>query len=133
MTSIFEPMTGRDLGHVTTWDFPIFLLKRGYLIVKFMVCFDLRTSRSYITAHIPAKSAQWNPGIHLGRGPADVTRPASFYTVQSALLSFGRNNAQLCKRWFEVKAVSKLRYAELLQAVSCGHNNLNNLKNLQIF
>ena len=50
-------MRGRDLGHVTTWDFTIFLLKRGYLIVKSMVFFDLRISRSYITAHKPAELA----------------------------------------------------------------------------
>ena len=27
MTRWFEPMTGREVGHVTTWDFVIFLLK----------------------------------------------------------------------------------------------------------
>ena len=99
MTRWFEPMTGRDLSHVTTWDFLIFLLKQGYLIDKFMVFFDLRTSRLNITAINQPNRPKRIPGIHLGRGPADVTkvehyagRAASFYTDQSKFV----RNAQLC-------------------------------------
>ena len=124
MTSLFEPMTGRDLGHVTTWDFLIFLLKRGYLIVKFMVFFDLRTSRSYITAHRPAQSAQINSGYSFG--PRDVTKVEHYDRRASTQLrrNFERN-AQLY-RWskrpdlvaisacpadrFKVKAVPKLKH-----------------------
>ena len=69
MTRRFEPMRGLEIGHVTNRDFLIFLLKLGYLIAIFMVFFDLRISRSYITARIPAQSAQMNSEYSFGPRP----------------------------------------------------------------
>ena len=76
-------MTGRDLGHVITWDFLIFLLKRGYLIKlrkiswiyhkildiffdNFMIFFDTRDQPIIYYCHKPAQSAQMNSEYSFG-------------------------------------------------------------------
>ena len=108
MTRYFEPMTGREAGHVTTWDFQIFLLKWGYLIAKFMVFFNPRTSRSYTTAHIPAELA-----LSLILISWIVTsRPATLAKFSWAVYLVAISACPADK--FKLKAVSKLKHSTRL-------------------
>ena len=111
-------MTGRDLGHVITWDFLIFLLKDGYLIDKFMVFSDLRISRSYITARIPAQSARINiPNCDvttsdIGKAEHSARRVSTEpFLVLSSNTSKRRSQLAPLTSTFKVKAVPKLKHA----------------------
>ena len=94
-----------------------------------MVFFDLRTSRSYITAHRPAESAQMKSGYSFG--PRDVTKVEHYARRVSAKLSrdFGRRNAQatLKQRWLlwskDCPKVKTCRFGKV-QLFWEGHKNL---------
>ena len=120
MTRWFEPITGRDLGHVTTWDFVIFLLKWDIWLLNSWY-FSISGPADHTLLPIYQPIGPMKSGYSFGPRTSWCHTPGEFLhssVETSALLNFGRNDAQLCKRWFEVKAVSKLRYVDLLQAVS---------------
>ena len=106
-------MTGRDLGHVITWDFLIFLLKLDIWLINSWYFLIPGTSRLHITAINQPNRPKWILGIHLGRGLSDVTkveryaRPASFLQLSR---NFGRNAQLWSKGCPKVKTCSAVFY-----------------------
>ena len=88
-------MTGRDLGHVITWDFLIFLLKLDIWLINSWYFSIPGTGRLHITVINQSNQPKWIPGIDLGRSPGNVGKVEHYARPASTQLSANSTGVML--------------------------------------